>query len=71
MKRVDARHDEEETGSLGAAGPQATESEDDRALVLLNDFDGGAEREGQRHHHQAKREESEEHGAQPGALGIS
>jgi hypothetical protein len=35
LVRVDAGHDEEEAGTLGSAGPQATQAEYHRSLVLL------------------------------------
>ena len=38
---VDARHDEEEAGALGAAGPQPPQPEHHGSLVLLHDLTGG------------------------------
>ncbi len=38
LVRVYAGHDEEQSGSLGAARSESTQSEDDGSLVLLNDL---------------------------------
>ena len=40
LVRVNARHDEEEAGALGAAGPQPPEPEHHGSLVLLHDLKG-------------------------------
>ncbi len=67
---VDTGHDEEESGSLGAAGSESTQSEDDGPLVLLDDLDGDAEREGHRDDHEEKGEDRQKDSAHTGALGV-
>jgi hypothetical protein len=39
FERVDAGHDEEQTRSLGPAGNQTSQTEDDGALIFLGHFE--------------------------------
>ena len=68
MVRVDAGHDEEDARAAGAAAEQPAEPEDDDALVLLHDFDGEAERDGQRDEDQDDGAEGDEVRADAGTL---
>ena len=54
---INARHHEEEAGTLGAPGSQSAQPEDDRPLVLLDHLDTHTER-----HRDGDQEEEEGEG---------
>ena len=68
---INARHHEEQAGTLGSPGSQSSEPEDDRPLVLLDHLDAHEEGQGEGGEEEEKGDGRQEERTKPGTFRVS